>query len=405
MSGPPKYEAFREFVAGLDQFGRDYQASLDHLHRAQEIDPDFLSPALWELGALANLRQLSEAEALLDRLEPLRARLTPFEQRSLDSHRAGLEGRRMEALQAARDLHDMAPRASVLAYLHALGAYDAGLPGETLEVLASHGPPGDMGTSVEFFWDRLLLRALHALGRYDEEVARARAATATYPDVLTLRADLARGLVAAGRLDEAERAVDDALSVAPRAGFAPHVGTHGMVLATAAMALRTHGHADPARIMAERATVWFEQGQGKDQGPLERGLEYLNALALAGRWQACRTAATDLAAAAPLLGTASAADIIARGWQGVTAVHCGDAAAARSLAAELEAADRPHLHGEHLRQAARVHAERGDSTRALDLLRSAFADGLEWDLSLQQDLAFERLRDDPRFHELVGAKG
>jgi len=51
---PPLFEAYREYVAGLELFGEDYAQSVRHFERAAEIDPDFVSPQMYIAVACGN---------------------------------------------------------------------------------------------------------------------------------------------------------------------------------------------------------------------------------------------------------------------------------------------------------------------------------------------------------------
>jgi hypothetical protein len=199
--------------------------------------------------------------------------------------------------------------------------------------------------------------------------------------------------------------VEEALAVAPRAGPAIHVGTQGTVLLAAAAALRAHGHPEAARQMAERAVAWHRQAGHRDPDDALGDLDLVQALALAGRWEECRDAAVALAGRLAGGGGDLPLDVVARGWAGVAAAHCGDLDAARREAAALAAESRPFLLGVHLHQAARIHARLGETDRALDLLRAAFAAGMEWGYDLREDVAFEPLLGLGGFEELVGPKG
>ncbi|MFO7652325.1 MAG: protein kinase [Candidatus Krumholzibacteriia bacterium] len=76
---PPTFEAYREYIAGLESFGADYERAILHFRRALELAPDFVPARLRIATALMNQGRLAESQAEFERLEPHRHRMaTPF---------------------------------------------------------------------------------------------------------------------------------------------------------------------------------------------------------------------------------------------------------------------------------------------------------------------------------------
>lgn len=70
-----------------------------------------------------------------------------------------------------------------------------------------------------------------------------------------------------------------------------------------------------------------------------------------------------------------------------------------------QAEDRPYLFGRHTLWRARIAAVLNERSDALTLLREAFAQGEAYGAWLHADAAFESLRGDAGFRELLEPKG
>ncbi len=100
---PPLFEAYREFLLGIDLFGRDYSQSLNHFARAVELDPEFLPPKIWIAQAYWNQGKLTEAESIVNALNQNREQLSPYWRHILDWQRANLkEIMRMHCITSGR---------------------------------------------------------------------------------------------------------------------------------------------------------------------------------------------------------------------------------------------------------------------------------------------------------------
>jgi tetratricopeptide (TPR) repeat protein len=95
--------------------------------------------------------------------------------------------------------------------------------------------------------------ACHALRRYEEQLEVARRGAELHPSFLYFLEHQAAALAALGRVDEAERIVDKALTVRAQSG------TAGLVMLVAAMELRAHGEHDRSVFLAEQAAGWYGQ--------------------------------------------------------------------------------------------------------------------------------------------------
>jgi hypothetical protein len=94
-----------------------------------------------------------------------------------------------------------------------------------------------------------------------------------------------------------------------------------------------------------------------------------------------------------------------RGWLAQTAAHAGDHNRARVLSYELEQATKPQHRGSLTYARARTAAALGERDRALQLLRDAFAEGLEHGPHVHQIVDFEILRGYEPYERLLRPAG
>ena len=230
------------------------------------------------------------------------------------------------------------------------------------------------------------------LGRHEEEVAATYEGRELFADQMALRGYEVRGLAALGRVEDVRRVIDESLELQPGGWNA------GRVMWVAALELRAHGHPAEARGVAEKALDWGrtqpqQEAARSDNRWLTAGMLYV-----LGRWEEAKQLYLQLAQKEP-------EDLDSLGRLGAIAVHTGDSATAERRYRELLSLDRPFLFGQHLYNAARIAAVRGEQERAVELIREALAQGFSWDISVHREPDFESLRDYHPFQELLRPKG
>ena len=101
VSKPPKYDAYQQYVQGLDLFLKqfDYQGAIEYFKRAYAIDTSFFFPLTDACAAYVNLGQVAQADSLLRLLSSHRAQLTPLQQLQLDEESGWVSGDRMKSLK------------------------------------------------------------------------------------------------------------------------------------------------------------------------------------------------------------------------------------------------------------------------------------------------------------------
>jgi tetratricopeptide (TPR) repeat protein/TolB-like protein len=419
LARPPLFEAYREYVAGIELFGEDYTQAIRHFEKAAEIDPDFLSPRVWIAVAYGNQGHYARADAIVRKINENRERLTPYERLILDWYRASLAGHNAEALDTIRRVRALSPGSHLATYLVGDYALAVNRPQETVEAFTKEAPPGffDVHTVPGSWHFTVLARAYHMLGEYEHELELADRAIRTLPDLVTVRNGKVRALAALGRTAELDAVIDESLGVQSRAG------TPGDLMLQASWELRVHGHRDDAVRMATRAADWLRGRPPAEKEKEEYHPALANALYAAERWEEARALFEQLSAEHPVasgykgppeaqltredepdsLRISRAIDYL--GALGAVAARRGDRAEALRISDRLAAISGPFLYGSHTYWRADITALLGEKQRAVDLLREAFAQGYSYDASIHQDMDLEPLWNYGPFRELLKPKG
>jgi tetratricopeptide (TPR) repeat protein len=390
---PPTYDAYQEYLVGMARGGDDDAAAIAHFERAAELDPQFVSPRLAAVGFSENDGDFAGAARHLSVLEARMARLTPYQRFKVAAHRARLAGRSEEAYLAEREAMRLAPGDAREAFFYAVLA---GIANHHREAVAAATAPLDWKRVREqpdvrsgfYFWN--LAESLHLLGEHERELAEVRRGQVLHPQLTYLRMWEASALVALGRLEEAERVVTQGMTLAP-VGYVDC----GDLLFETALELRVHGHRGASVRMAERAVALL-RGRPPEAGKRARTL-LARSLRLAERWDE----------AAPILETLAREtpdDLDCVGTLGILAAHRGGRAEALRVSEKLRRLERPYLLGRNTLMRARIAAWLGEKDQAVDLLRTAFAEGVMHDIGPHSDMDLEPLRGYPPFEKLIQAE-
>jgi tetratricopeptide (TPR) repeat protein/TolB-like protein len=408
-SQPPDFEAYQEFVEGLDRFARfDWRSASEHLERAAAGDSTFTVALIWSATAHLNLGESAIADSIARRIERSNRRLAPVDRSYLSWVEAKVRGDLPGALEAARELARVAPGSDAL-FLVGEGATALNRPREAAAAFTEIGPDRGLfrGSSL-YWWD--LTAALHMLGDHRRELKEANEGRRRLPgQQLWMLACEARALAALGRLDDVRQRLDESLDLSPQPGWTP-----ASVALLAAQELRAHGFGDAAREAASRAIAWHERRPSAEQESAELTFGLGASYYEAGRLEDARKQFDRLVALQPAhaaLGHVQSesehlsADIAQLGYIGAIAARQGDRLEALRIDRVLAQTKRRYLLGGHTSWRARIHTLLGDRDRSIELLRAAFGEGYPYSPSLHTDLAFEALRDYPPFQGLMKPKG
>jgi tetratricopeptide (TPR) repeat protein len=393
-SQPPTYEAYGEFLLGMETFGNDYENSVRHFTRASQLDSSYWQARLWAAMSYANLRRYPPADSLFRILDHNRGNLASYDEANLDYFYSGFVRGDWEAsYRGARRMLELAPSASHALYAVGLTAQITNRPAEAADVLQRVNTQEGWGKAWSTRIFNLIARSYHQLGDYDRDLEWALRLRASEPNVGWTHLAEVKALAALGRSKEAlDRAVEGAT-------FPPSVETWeeyspGDFLCQSGRELRAHGHATEAQDAFERAERWFASRPPEEQRsrPMRRG--HAHALDELGRWADARTIYVGLYAEDSLT-------IEHLGALGVLSARLGRNAEADSIARKLASDTRPYTFGGPRLWQARIAAVRGDREGAVALIRQAVQDGFARLYLLHAEHDYDALRDFPAFREVL----
>ena len=399
IAKPPTIEAYREFLQGEALYYTNEQAAAQHFLRAAAQDTAYVLPLLRALLALSNNGDFVRMDSIKQVVALRRGQLTPFEQVYFDYVVCNTDA---VCLPATSAMVRLTPQSQFTAYLHAIVLRWANRPGATDSILRRLDPKsGELRGRI--FLPHHHAGALHTLGLYAREFEVGGAGRSQYPNRLFLAMSEIRPLIALGRLDEANRAID--------AMFTAEQDKSASALWYAVQAIyefRWHGHAAAAtaleaRLRRRMATPPPLTAEAvRDPRELRGQLELL---AATRQWPALEALTTNVLAL-------DRANIQALRLQGVALAMQGkraQALAVDSLLASTTTRERPgdqcaSMRSGGCRGVARAYiaAALGDKARAVSLLDLRAFNDITFD---HYDLIGEWLRDYPPFQEYIRPKG
>src|SRR6058998_1415606 len=407
-SQPPNFQAYQEFIAGLDRFVQfDMRGAIAHFERASAVDTAFRLPLIFAANAHMNVGEFAAADAIGHALEPHAGRLAPLDRSYLAWVLATCRGDAVEALRAARGMANLAPASETL-YLVAEDARALNRPREAVDALVALGPDRGFTRGWWVYWDELTT-ALHLLGDHRAELKQALEGARRFPDNPQVLITQVRALAALGRADEVTSRLAASVNLAPAQCWTP---ADGMLLA--AVELRAHGHAAAADTALAQARDWLAARPPAEAGSEEHRSRVALVSYVSGRLADAQQEFQRLAAPARLgrSDSLAVAAVTGDGWDqldylgylGATAARQGNREPALRVDRTLAGLKRPYLFGRHTVWRARIRALLGEREVAVDLLREAIARGYPHVHALHIDLAFESLRDYPPFQQLMKPK-
>jgi len=391
----PVYDAYQEFLQGLDLFGVDYDEAVRHFERAVALDPEYVVPKIYIATAYGNRGQYQKADAILRSVRQSRAELSPIDRLIFDWYEAYLQGQNEKALRLIREAEKLVPNLYTVKYLVGLYAKIINHPRETVEVYAwmdSQDPNIQFARPAGGWWFYHLAEAHHMLGEYKKELKVAKRAKKYFPNNMDLSAGETRALAALGKIGEVKKVIAGCLDAAAT-GWTP-----GEVMIEAGLELNAHGHKEDSREIFAQAIAWAEGRPEAERKTVTRRSFYAGALYDAGRWDEAKRIFESLGAEHP-------DNIGYQGFLGTLAARRGDREGAIRIADELAAIDRRFLFGSNTYWRARIAALLGEKEQAVSLLKESFAQGASYGIDLHRDIDLEPLWDYPPFKELIRPKG
>ncbi len=391
---PPSYEAYQEFVLGMNLFASDDAKASSHLEKAAELDRGFMPAYQWLARIYSNMGLWDKAVSILDFMEQNRDKLTPEGALWLDRLKAESQGKHEEVLRAILQLQKLAPREALYTFLVAIGNMSINKPRLAIDLFKRTEIPESWlniaGTGI--MWFANWCNAHYLLGNHKKELEVVRRARKYFPDALTPMAIEARSLAAQGRIEEVKKVVDESLI------SRSSLGTAGRVMLAAARELRLRGYHEAFKDMAGRAVEWYRgRAAGKEAAERQR-YELAVALYVSEQWEEAGALIEKLRSEKP-------ANIDYLGYGGALAARRGGKEDALKISEELKRIDRPFTYGAQTYWRARIAALLEMKEEAVELLRQSFAQGNQYSVFIIQEADLDPLRDFAPFRELMKPKG
>jgi DNA-binding SARP family transcriptional activator len=393
-SQPPTYEAYGEFLLGMQTFGPDYESSVRHFTRAAQLDSTYWQAMLWAAMSYANLHRYRPADSLFQILDHNRASLASYDAANFDYFYAGfIRGDWEASYRGGRRMLELAPGAGHAFYAAGLTAQLTNRPREAIDVLRHVDTRVGWGRAWSPRIYNLLARSYHQLGDDEHDLQWARELRASEPNVGWTRLAEVKAAAALGRGKEAfDLAIDGANFPATTETWEDY--SPGDFLWQSGRELRAHGHAALAREAFQRAERWYASRPADERATVGHRRGMARVLDDLERWADARAVYASLYAQ-------DSAAVEHIGALGVLAARLGNTSEADSMASRLVADSRPYLFGAPRLWAARIAAVRGDREGAVALVRRALREGYTRLYSLHTEHDFDSLRDFPAYREIL----
>jgi tetratricopeptide (TPR) repeat protein len=389
-SKPPTYEAYQQYIQGLDLFIKqlDYPGALEYFKRAYAIDTSFISPLIWASYSYGVRGQLGQVDSLVRFLDLRRAQLTPLQQLWLDAQSGFVSGDWMKSLNAWRKAAEIAPGAFD-PYDWGISAFVVNRPKEAIEAFKT----ANQEQQWLPYWN-IFAASYHFLGEHKKELEIAEQARRRFPDSFDPLQYEVRALAALGKIGEVRKLIEESLTLS-KPGFT--TGSTGGTMRIAGEELRAHGYADAAMTSFDQAIQWYRSRPAEEMDSLLRH-SYGLTLYDARRWEEAKSIFEELAKKLP-------DNIEYQRYVGCIAARQGDRDKALKVSEWLKNLKQPYLFGEHTYYRACIAAILGEKDQAITLLKDSFLQGCTYGLYLHKDFDLESLWDYPPFIELLKPKG
>ena len=391
---PPSYEAYQEFVLGMNNYGRnDLAKAISHLEKAVELDPGFMPAYQWLARIYSNIDLWDKAVSIIGFMDQNRDKLTPEGALFLDRLKALSQGKNEESLRAVLQLQKLAPREFLYNFLAVAEGIGLNKPRQALDLFEKvELPESWLNYTFGINWYAFWCIAHYFLENHKKELEVVRRARKYFPDSLALMTNEARALAALGRIEEVKKVIDESLL------SRSSIGTAGRVMLSAAGELRLRGYQEAFRDIAGRAVEWYRGRAAGKEASEEQRYDLAEALYVSEQWEEAGALIEKLRSEKP-------DDIDYLGYGGALAARRGDKEEALRISEELKRIDRPYTFGAQTYRRARIAALLGMKEEAVELLRQSFAQGIYYGVLIIQEADLDPLRDFAPFRELMKPKG
>ena len=391
---PPSYEAYQEFVLGMNNYARnDLAKAISHLEKAVELDPGFMPAYQWLARIYSNIDLWDKAVSIIGFMDQNRDKLTPEGALFLDRLKALSQGKNEESLRAVLQLQKLAPREFLYNFLAVAEGIGLNKPRQALDLFEKvELPESWLNLNMGINWYAYWCIAHYFLENHKKELEVVRRARKYFPDALALMTNEARALAALGRIEEVKKVIDESLL------SRSSIGTAGRVMLSAARELRLRGYQEAFRDIAGRAVECYRGRAAGKEASEEQRYDLAVALYVSEQWEEAGALIEKLRSEKP-------DDIDYLGYGGALAARRGDKEEALRISEELKRIDRPYTFGAQTYRRARIAALLGMKEEAVELLRQSFAQGNYYGVLIIQEADLDPLRDFAPFRELMKPKG
>lgn len=313
---PPTWDAYRAFNEGMERWiaGQDPKP---HFRRAIELDTTYAEALLYLAIAFEHVNRLRIVDSLLNEMNRIRVKLTPYYVAYAEALQAKLDGDLEAGLLALRRAAEMAPGSRAW---HSYGVFCVwtNRPQEAVRAFTTLNPESEVVRGNFSTW-QFLAGALHTLDEHERELELARRFREVYPNQIGWALQLeAEALAALGRIEQLEGVLDE-LANASESYHMRRTFKH--VVET----LIADDRMNPALNVAHTAVAWYESRQAAEQAEEEHRRFYGEMLFLTGRHDEAQTIFDTLVSESeyPYL-------VNHRGMRALVAAARGDSAFARA---------------------------------------------------------------------------
>jgi len=251
---PPTYEAYKEIMEGQQSFYLwDFQKAIQHYSRAAEIDPSQKALALTRTAIVyLNIGDYGKTYEFAKEAEKIQDMLSPFQKSYLEWANAELKGDLNAQLRIARQNADT--RGGSFYNQWAWECIFSNRPQEAVYAFKKHHPESLWAKMTYEWWDDIITRAYHMLGKHKNELKQARRYRKQYPDDIRALPTEARALAAMGKMDEINKLVDESFTLKQEPGY-----KSGNVILDTGRELKTHGFRNESIQLLERGIRWLNE--------------------------------------------------------------------------------------------------------------------------------------------------
>jgi tetratricopeptide (TPR) repeat protein len=380
----PSYEAYKEFLIGIELFGTDNEKSIKHFLKSVELDSSYILPHLYISMAYHNQGQYAISDSILGFINKNREKLSQFDRIMLDWCIAVNSGDKSKSLRLIRKAEELSPRSYLIKYIIGFTTKDLNLPQLTVETFTEFGLER-IGEENRGFWGYIVLvSALYMIEEYNEALNVIQLSSQHFPDQVENLEYEAILQAALGNIQEVNRIINDSFQLSSSAP--------GSVMMNAVIGLRAHEYRETAHEVLKRALDWFNSRISGDHRYSIAQLLYLDE-----QWEKAQPIFKQLYQDNP-----DNLDFL--GYLGVVTARLGNREKADKILVELYVKDEPYMFGSNLHWCARIVSILGEYQRAVDFLRESYGKGRSYDMLDLLQMDFEPLRTYKPYIELMRPK-